>query len=100
MKQHEIRRNKGKKTKKLRKKKPKIQQQPPRCYGVFLAIFRHRTGHFLEFDNFFAHQSRLQPKVSTSTVAALFLKMALTGQRIAMVDMVLLVFLPAFPYLP
>ena len=26
-------------------------------------------------------------KVSTSTVAALFLKMALTGQRIAMVDM-------------
>ena len=38
-------------------------------------------------------------KVSTSTVAALFSKMALTGQRIAMVDMVLLVF-PAFPYLP
>ena len=34
-----------------------------------------------------------------STVEALFLKMALTGQRIAMVDMVLLVF-PAFPYLP
>ena len=31
-------------------------------------------------------------KVSTSTVAALFSKMALTGQRIAMVDMVLLVF--------
>ena len=38
-------------------------------------------------------------KVSTSTVAALFSKMALTGQRIAMVDMVLLVF-PAFPCLP
>ena len=38
-------------------------------------------------------------KVSTSTVAAPFSKMALTGQRIAMVDMVLLVF-PAFPYLP
>ena len=38
-------------------------------------------------------------KVSTSTVAALFSKMVLTGQRIAMVDMVLLVF-PAFPYLP
>ena len=37
-------------------------------------------------------------KVSTSTVAALFSKMPLTGQRIAMVDMVLLVF-PAFPYL-
>ena len=35
-------------------------------------------------------------KVSTSTVAALFSKMALTSQRIAMVDMVLLVF-PAFP---
>ena len=31
-------------------------------------------------------------KVSTSTVAALFSKMALTGQRIAMVDMVLLGF--------
>ena len=30
-------------------------------------------------------------KVSTSTVAALFSKMALTGQRIAMVDMVFLV---------
>ena len=29
-------------------------------------------------------------KVSTSTVAALFSKMALTGQRIAMVDMVFL----------
>ena len=38
-------------------------------------------------------------KVTTSTVAALFSKMALTGQRIAMVDMVLLVF-PAFPHLP
>ena len=38
-------------------------------------------------------------KVSTSTVAALFLKMALRGQRIAMVDMVLLVF-TAFPHLP
>ena len=38
-------------------------------------------------------------QVSTSTVAALFSKMASTGQRIAMVDMVLLVF-PAFPYLP
>ena len=38
-------------------------------------------------------------KVSASTVAALFSKMALTGQRIAMVDMVLLVF-TAFPYLP
>ena len=38
-------------------------------------------------------------KVSTSTVAARFSKMALTGQRIAMVDMDLQVF-PAFPYLP
>ena len=38
-------------------------------------------------------------KVSTSTVAALFSKMALTGQRIAMVDMVFLVF-TAFSYLP
>ena len=36
-------------------------------------------------------------KVSTTTVAALFSRMALTGQRLAMVDMVLLVF-PAFPY--
>ena len=31
-------------------------------------------------------------KVSTSTIAALFSKMALTSERIAMVDMVLLVF--------
>ena len=38
-------------------------------------------------------------KASTSTVAALFSKTALTGQRIAMVDMVFLVF-TAFPYLP
>ena len=38
-------------------------------------------------------------KVSTSAVAALFLKMALTSQRIAMVDMVFLVF-KSFPYLP
>ena len=38
-------------------------------------------------------------KISTSTVAVLFSKMALTGQRIAMVDMVLPVF-PAFPCLP
>ena len=38
-------------------------------------------------------------KVSTSTVAALFSKMALTGQRIAVVDMVLLVF-PANSHLP
>ena len=38
-------------------------------------------------------------KVSTSTAAALFLQMALTGQRIAMVDLVFLVF-TAFAYLP
>ena len=37
-------------------------------------------------------------KVSISTVAALFSRTAMTGQRIAMVDMVVLV-LPAFPYL-
>ena len=40
-----------------------------------------------------------ETRLSTSTVAALFSKMALTGQRIAMVDMVSLVF-TAFPYLP
>ena len=40
-----------------------------------------------------------ETKVSTSTVAVLFSKMALTDQRIAMVDMVFLVF-TAFPYLP
>ena len=50
-----------------------------------------------------AHLDPLVPmagetKLSTSTVAALFSKMALTGQRIAMVDMVFLVF-AAFPYL-
>ena len=37
-------------------------------------------------------KSSEETKASTSTVAALFSKMALTGQRIAMVDMVLLVF--------
>ena len=37
-------------------------------------------------------------KVSTSTAAALLSKMALTGQRIAMVDMVLLVFLACHIY--
>ena len=40
-----------------------------------------------------------ETKVSTSTVAALVSTMALRGQRIALVDMVLLA-LPAFPYLP
>ena len=35
-----------------------------------------------------AHGETGEMKVSTSIVAALFLKMALTGQRIAMVDMV------------
>ena len=40
-----------------------------------------------------------ETKLSTSTVAALFSKMALTGQRIAMVDMLFQVF-TAFPYLP
>ena len=39
MKQQEIRRNKGKKTKKLRKKKPKIQQKQPRFCGGFSGPF-------------------------------------------------------------
>ena len=39
-----------------------------------------------------SHPATGEMKVSTSTVAALFSKMALTGQRIAMVEMVLLVF--------
>ena len=45
------------------------------------------------------HTHTEEIKASTSTVAALFSKMALTGQRLAMVDMVLLVF-TAFSYLP
>ena len=36
-----------------------------------------------------------ETKVSTSTVAALFSKMALTGQRIAMVDMVFWLVFPS-----
>ena len=36
MKQQEIRRNKGKKTKKFRKKKPKIQEKQPRFCGCLL----------------------------------------------------------------
>ena len=54
----------------------------------------------LQLHDWMVFESRTgEMKVSTSTVAALFSKMALTGQRIAMVDMVLL-YLPAFPYLP
>ena len=40
-----------------------------------------------------------ETKLSTSTIAALFSKMAEAGQRIAMVDMVVLVF-TASPHLP
>ena len=48
--------------------------------------------------DFLCHPAPLlqEIKVSTSSVAALFLKVALTGQRIAMVDMVLLVFFQHF----
>ena len=47
MKQQEIRRNKEEKTKKLRKKKPKIQQKPPHfCRGSLLAIFDYKLGMF------------------------------------------------------
>ena len=47
----------------------------------------------------FESKTQGETKLPTSTVAALFSKMALTGQRIAMVDMVFLAF-AAFPYLP
>ena len=48
MKQQEIRRNKGEKTKKLRKKKRKIQPKPPRfCGGFWLAILDNKIVDFL-----------------------------------------------------
>ena len=66
MKQQEIRRNKGKKTKKLRKKKPKIQQKPPRfCGGFSGPFFTIKLGMFKDFCQLFAHQSRLQPQIYT-----------------------------------
>ena len=47
MKQHEIRRNKGKKTKKLSVNKPKIQQKPPRfCGGFCWPFFTIKLGIF------------------------------------------------------
>ena len=49
MKQQEIRRNKGKKTKKLRKKRPNIQQNSHVFVAVFLGHFHYKTGHFLRF---------------------------------------------------
>ena len=62
MKQQEIRRNKGKKTKKLRKKRPKIQQKQPRfCGGFSGPFFTIKLGIFKDFCQFVAHQSRLQP---------------------------------------
>ena len=62
----------------------KFRKQPPFKKLQFQYLRKPHTGEI---------------KVSTSTLAALFSKMTLTGERIAMVDMVLLVF-PAFPYLP
>ena len=56
----------------------------------------HDTGYTTAHNN--ADTRGPGKKVSTSTVAALFSKKALTGQRITMVGMVLLVF-SAFPYL-
>ena len=55
--------------------------------------------HNLTHNHIFKLRFTREMKVSTSTVATLFSKMALTRQRIATVDMVLLV-LPAFPYIP
>ena len=54
MKQQEIRRNTGKKTKKLRKKKPKIQQKQPRfCGGFSGPFFTIKLGIFWDFCQFF-----------------------------------------------
>ena len=64
---------------------------PKECSNKFAATFKRKS---LTRGN-----SAGEIKVSTSTVAALFSKMASTGQRIAMVDMAFLVF-TAFPYLP
>ena len=61
MKQQEIRKNRGEKTKKLRKKRPKIQQKPPRfCGGFSGPFFTIKLGIFLDFCLFLAHQSRWQ----------------------------------------
>ena len=53
MKQQEIKRNEGKMTKKLRKKKPKIQQKQPRfCGGFSGPFFTIKLGAFKDFANF------------------------------------------------
>ena len=50
MKQQEIRRNKEKKTKKLKRKRPKTQQKTATILWRFLfAIFDYKTGDFLRF---------------------------------------------------
>ena len=65
------------------------QKSAKSCVWAGFRIFSHEDG--------FSKTGEI--KVSTSTVAALFSKMALTGQRTAMVDTVFLVF-TAFSYLP
>ena len=66
-------------------------------FGLGKAVFEKKEGRktFLwsstEFQKHGLTSAR-EMKVPTSTVAALFSKIALTGQRIPMVDMVLLVF--------
>ena len=58
MKQLEIRRNKGKKTKKLRKKRPKIQEKQPQFCGCLLGPFLTiKLGIFKDVCLFGAHQS-------------------------------------------
>ena len=68
-------------------------------YALLTAIQKSSFVGFPKFDRgCFPHLTG-EFKVSASTVAALLSKMAMTGQRIAMVDVVLLLF-TAFPYLP
>ena len=65
--------------------------------GGYIFFVRGRNAH----QEGYGYGIRLGPgeiKASTSTVAALFSKMALTGERIAMVGLVSLVF-PAIPNL-
>ena len=67
MKHQEIGRNKEKKTKKLRKKKPKTQQNRHDFVAVLLAIFDFKLGIAKDFSHLCAHQSRLQPRKYQNT---------------------------------
>ena len=67
MKQQERRRSKEKKNKEIEKEETTNATKTATILWRFLlAIFDYKTGFFLDFGHFCAHQSRLQPLFSTS----------------------------------